>query len=62
MYDIVDRAIDGGLPARLRAARDRGLSIEEITDDLAADGYAVSRETVRRWCKRAGVPTHRVPA
>lgn len=61
-FDLVDRALGGGLAERLRAARASGDSIERITADLDADGFVVSRETVRRWCRKAGVPTHRVNA
>ncbi|MCB9376759.1 MAG: hypothetical protein H6515_12955 [Microthrixaceae bacterium] len=53
-YALVDRLIDGGLPAHLAAARERGESYETIAANLRS-GYdvVVSGETVRRWCSRA---------
>ena len=62
LFEIVDRAHEGKLDDRLRALRAEGLSIEEMTDAFAEDGYTVSRETIRRWCQRIGLPTNRVPA
>lgn len=62
LFEIVDRAHSGKLGDRLRELRRSGLSIDQMTDALAEDGYEVSRETVRRWCDRVGISTARVPA
>lgn len=62
MFEMVDKRYEGGLEAHLRALRAEGLSIDQIAASLDADGITVTGETVRRWCRRAGVPTHRVPA
>lgn len=62
IFEIVDRALDGGLADRLRELRADGKSIDQITEIFAADGYHVSRETIRRWMKHGDIPTHRVPA
>lgn len=62
MFEVVDRQYAGGLAEFLKRQRGEGKSIDEISAQLAADGYEVSSETVRRWCHRAGIPTHRVPA
>lgn len=62
IFEIVDRALEGQLAQRLRDLRADGKSIDQITDIFTADGFDVSRETIRRWCKHAGIPTHRVPA
>ena len=61
-YEHVDAALMGNLPARLTEWRAQGLSHEEIADRLAADGFRVSGETARRWCKRAGLPGGRARA
>lgn len=61
-FEMANRAHNGGLTSRLGAMRSEGLSIEEMTERFVDDGYQVSRETVRRWCREAGIPTHRVPA
>lgn len=53
-YPLVDRLVDGGLPAFLRAARDRGESHETIAFRLRSEhDITVGSETVRRWCHRA---------
>lgn len=62
LFEIVNRAHDGKLVDRLRLMRDEGLSIDAITEAFCEDGYVVSTETVRRWCREGGIPTHRVPA
>jgi hypothetical protein len=59
LYDMVDRALGGDLAGRLAAMRADGRSIDEMTAEIAATGFPVSRETVRRWCKQVGVPTER---
>lgn len=61
-YEMVDNALQGALAERLRVMRADGLSIDQMAEAFGSDGYSVSRETIRRWCDRAGVPTHRVPA
>lgn len=62
MFEIVNRAHDGQLVERLRELREQGNSIDQMTEIFSADGYPVSRETIRRWCVQGGIPTHRVPA
>ena len=44
------------LTARRPALRDEGKSIEAIAAEFTAEGYSVSRETIRRWLKRVGLP------
>lgn len=61
-FELVDRLMEGGLTDRLRSMREQGLSLDDMAKAFTADGYEVSLETVRRWCKKAGIPTHRVPA
>ena len=61
-YQLVNKALNGGLPAELGRMRAEGLTLEQMADDFAARGFDVSLETVRRWCHQAGVPTNRVPA
>jgi len=61
-YEMVNRAMEGGLPTRLKAMREQGLSLQGMADQFAQEGYEVSFETVRRWCAKAEIPTHRVPA
>lgn len=55
-YDLVNGALSGGLDDRLKELRAEGMSIEAIATQFAADGYPVSRETIRRWLKRVGLP------
>lgn len=61
-FDLVNRAMEGRLPDRLRAMRAEGKSMDQISQAFKADGYEVSLETVRRWCQKLGIPTHQVPA
>lgn len=61
-FDLVNRAMEGGLESRLRALRAEGNSVEQIAQTFKADGYEVSRMTVVRWCQRLGIPTNQVPA
>lgn len=61
-FELVNRALEGGLADRLRALRADGKSMDQISQTFKADGYEVSLETVRRWCQRLGIPTHQVPA
>jgi intein-encoded DNA endonuclease-like protein len=61
-YKIANGALKGELPARLRAMRTDGKSLDQMVEAISELGFDVSRETVRRWCDEAGVPTNRVPA
>lgn len=61
-FDLVNRAIEGKLPDRLKEMRADGLSLQQMADRFNADGFGTSLETVRRWCQRIGLPTNRVPA
>lgn len=54
-YPLANKALGGRLPARLRKARKDGLSNQQIADALAVDGIAVSRETIRTWCRELGL-------
>lgn len=62
MFEVVNQRYEGGLAAHLRQLRADGFSIDEIVAAFEFDGIKVSAETVRRWCHKAGIPTHRVPA
>lgn len=54
-YPLVDRLVEGGLPAFLNAAREAGDSHETIAFRLRAEhDITVSIETVRKWVLRAG--------
>lgn len=48
---LIDRLHDGQLDARLTRMRSDGLSYREIADALTGDGFDVSHETVRQWCR-----------
>lgn len=61
-FEMVNAALDGQLAERLRALRNEGKSIDEIRIVFTEMGFGISRETARNWLKRAGIPTHRVPA
>lgn len=61
-FELVNRAMEGGLAQRLRDLHAEGKSLKEITESFNEDGFDVGLETVRRWCHRIGLPTHRVPA
>lgn len=53
-YPLVDRLVDGGLPAFLRAARLAGESHETIAYRLRTEhDITVTSETVRKWVTRA---------
>ena len=62
LFALANRVLGGDLDGRLRELRSEGLSFDEMAERLGADGVAVSRETVRRWCTDIGLPTNRVPA
>jgi hypothetical protein len=52
-FAFVDRALAGQLAARLRGWRteDPRVTFDDIAGRLRAEGFALSRETVLRWCK-----------
>ena len=56
-FELVNVSMGGKLAERLEALRDGGNSMVAIAEQLTADGYPVSRETVRRWLVRLGLPT-----
>ena len=56
-FELVNVSMDGKLAERLESMRDAGGSMVAIAEQLTADGYPVSRETVRRWLVRCGLPT-----
>lgn len=56
-HDMVNRAHNGTLTARLGTMHADGLTVEQITERLLADGYFVDVATLTRWCHEAGVPT-----
>lgn len=51
-YELVDGALEGGLESRLRELRESGKSLDAIAAHFTAQGFGISRETVRRWFKR----------
>jgi transposase-like protein len=55
-FELVNGALDGHLEARLRELRAQGLSLPAIAEHFTAQGFPVSRETVRRWLKRLDLP------
>jgi len=61
-FELVNTALSGKLEKRLRHMRSLGLSFDDMTAEFAAEGIAVSRETVRRWCKETAIETSRVGA
>jgi hypothetical protein len=61
-YDMLNRSMGGRLPEQLGEWRVEGLSLKDMAERLSSDGVKVGAETLRRWCQRAGVPTHRIPA
>lgn len=61
-YDMVNGALAGGLSDELIRMRAEGLTLDQMSESFRSRGFDISLETVRRWCQRAGVPTHRVPA
>lgn len=58
-YQLVNRSLRGNLPGRLRQYRDEGKSLDEMAYLLQSEGLHISRETVRKWCHRAGIDTSR---
>lgn len=58
-WDLADRLFDGKLAVRLATEVAAGDSFDTIASRLTADGIAVSRETVRRWCIELGIDTSR---
>lgn len=56
-YDMVNRAHNGTLVARLGTMHAEGFTVEEMTEVFIADGYVVDAATLTRWCQESGVPT-----
>lgn len=63
-FDLVNRALQGTLEARLRNMRDEGWSMTRIAQTLTSEGYPIGRETVRLWLQKLGMPSrvHFAPA
>lgn len=55
-YELVDKALQGTLETRIRRMREDGWSMQRIAEALTAEGFSISRETVRRWLKALGMP------
>jgi hypothetical protein len=55
LFPIADKALDGELEARLRAARAAGRSFADISRELHNEGVPLSAETVRVWCRDLGI-------
>lgn len=55
IFPLADKALGGTLEARLRAAREKNESFDEIAIGLRADDIRVSGETVRQWCHTLGI-------
>lgn len=51
-FDLVDAAKGGTLAQELAELRADGLTYDELAARFAAEGYRVSRETIRRWVNR----------
>lgn len=60
-FDLADRVLDGKLAEHLREQRDAGATLDEMAQHFAAMGVKVSRETLRRWCERLGIPKTPAP-
>lgn len=58
-FELVDAALFGKLPDRLKLMRNQGLTLDEMALRFQSEGVNVSRETVRRWCHRVGIDTFR---
>lgn len=58
-FQLVDRALQGTLETRIGRMREDGWSMVKIAEVLTAEGFPVSRETVRRWLKDLGLPLRR---
>ena len=54
-FPLANKALGGTLKTRLRTARRRGASFEEIARGLHTDGVPLSSETIRRWCHELGI-------
>lgn len=54
-YPLIDRILDGGLRARLDSDRRAGKSYFTVAAELRDEGFTVSPETVRQWCKELGL-------
>lgn len=57
LFPLFDKLLDGNLEDRLRAARRRGASFDEIARSLHVEQpeLSVTGETIRQWCHRLGV-------
>jgi transposase len=55
-FELVDRALQGTLEARIRRMRQDKWPMQKIAEVLTAEGFPISRETVRRWLKQIGLP------
>lgn len=58
-YQIVNQSLKGNLAGRLRQYRSEGKTFDEMAHLLQLEGLPISRETVRQWCRRAGIDTSR---
>lgn len=54
LRSLIDRLHDGQFNQHLSQMRADGLSYREISARLADDGFHVSHETVRQWCRELG--------
>jgi hypothetical protein len=61
-FETVDKMLNGGLVEKLRSLRAEGMTLDQMVRALAGAGIPTSRETLRRWCREARIPTHRVAA
>jgi hypothetical protein len=60
-FELVDKALQGTLAARLTRMRADGWSMDRIAETLRSEGFNVSRETVRHWLKRLKLPSRVSP-
>jgi hypothetical protein len=56
-FQLVNTGMGGRLEERLVQLRDQGESMVAIAAKFTSEGYPISRETIRRWLIRVGLPT-----
>ncbi len=60
-FELVNTGMGGELAERLAVMRTAGASVASIAQTFTGEGYPISRETVRRWLIRVGLPTKLAP-